>query len=145
MTQLANQNLEITGEMVITDTVEAKIHVPSGAVLILLGAAHEGVLVTGGGYAHIAGETQTLTVTVGGRATLTGTCHGPLINDGGEVIIEGVVEGPITKYAGQTVIPPPPHCTTPTPTPPVRASFARRDVSGRQDWCGRIDRDHAAR
>lgn len=106
MTQLANQILEVTGRMAITDAVEAKIHVPSGAVLVLLGVAPGGVLVTGGGYAHIGGETQTLTVTVGGRATLTGTCHGPLINDGGEVIIEGVLEGPITEYAGQTVIAP---------------------------------------
>jgi hypothetical protein len=106
VTQLANQNLEVTGTMTITETVEARIHVPSGAVLVLVGVTHDGVLVTGGGYAHIAGETQTLTVTVGGRAVLTGTCHGPLINDGGEVIIEGVVEGPITEYAGQTVIAP---------------------------------------
>jgi hypothetical protein len=44
VTQLANQNLEVAGETTITDTVEARIHVPSGAVLVLLGVAHEGVL-----------------------------------------------------------------------------------------------------
>lgn len=106
MTHLANPNLEITGKMTITETVAARIHVPSGATLILIGVAHDGVLVTGGGYAHISGETQTLTVSVGGRAALTGTCHGPLINDGAEIIIDGVVEGPITQYAGHTVIAP---------------------------------------
>jgi hypothetical protein len=106
MMQLADQNFEVTGEMTITETVEARIHVPSGAALVLVGVARDGVLVTGGGYAHVSGETQTLTVTVGGRATLTGTCHGPVINDGGEVIIQGVVEGPIIEHAGQTVIAP---------------------------------------
>jgi hypothetical protein len=108
LTQLRTENFEVTGEMTITDTVEGRIHVPSGAVLVLVGVAKDGVLVTGGGYASISGETRTLTVTVGGRATLAGTCHGPVINDGGEVIIEGIVEGPIIEHAGRTVIALPP-------------------------------------
>lgn len=106
MTQLRNEHFEISGEMTITDTVEGRIHVPSGAALILAGVALDGVLVTGGGYAAISGETQSLTVAVGGRAVLTGTCHGPVVNDGGEVHIEGVVEGPVVEHAGQTVIAP---------------------------------------
>lgn len=156
MTEPEIENLEVTGEMTITETVEERIHVPSGAVLVLIGVAHDGVLVTGGGCAHISGETQTLTVAVGGRATLTGICHGPLINDGGEVIIEGVVEGPITEYAGQTIITPTatrgscsrpgcevsdnegwpwssaPPATSPSADSPVRRPEAAPDLAGRQ-------------
>jgi hypothetical protein len=106
VTQRHAETRTLSGELTITATVEGRIHVPSGAVLVLLGVAPDGVLVTGGGYARIAGQTQSLTVTVGGRATLTGICHGPVINDGGEVIIEGVVEGPLIEQAGRTVIAP---------------------------------------
>lgn len=106
MTQLRSENIEVSGHVTISDTVEGRIHVPSGAVLELVGVAADGVVVTGGGYARISGATRTLTVTVGGRATLTGVCHGRVINDGGEVFIEGVVGGPIIEHAGQTVVAP---------------------------------------
>jgi hypothetical protein len=106
VTQLRDETFEVSGEMTIVDFVEGRIHVPSGAALELVGAALEGVLVTGGGYARISGSTRSLTVAVGGRAELTGTCHGPLINDGGEVLIQGVVEGPIIEHAGRTVMAP---------------------------------------
>jgi hypothetical protein len=104
--QLRSENLEITGHTTIAGTVEERIHVPSGAVLDLVGVALDGVVVTGGGSVCISGETRPLTVTVGGRAVLIGTCHGLIINDGGDVTIHGVVEGPIIEYAGRTVIAP---------------------------------------
>lgn len=120
--QLQGKRVGISGEMTIVGTVGGRIHVPSGAVLHLVGIAEGGVLVTGGGYAHISGTTRTLTVTVGGRATLTGTCHGPLVNDGGDVIIEGKVEGPIIEHAGRTLI---------SPSARIRAGSSTMAPSGR--------------
>lgn len=106
MTELRSENLEVTGRIRIADTVLGRIHVPSGAVLELVGEALDGVVVTGGGCAAISGKTRSLTVAVGGRAILTGTCLGPVVNDGGDLTIEGVVDGPVIELAGRTVISP---------------------------------------
>jgi hypothetical protein len=86
------------------DTVSGRVHVPSGAVLDLVGVPLDGVVVTGGGCAVISGTTRGLTVAVGGRAVLTGICLGPVVNDGGDLTIAGVVEGPVIEHAGRTVI-----------------------------------------
>ena len=74
MTQLRSETIAISGHTTIADTVEGRIHVPSGAVLDLVGEAVDGVVVTGGGCATISGTTRSLTVAVGGRAILTGVC-----------------------------------------------------------------------
>ncbi len=104
MTAFRFENLEVTGRIRIVDTIRGRIHVPSGAVLDLVGEAVDGVVVTSGGCATISGTTHSLTVAVGGRAILTGACLGPVVNDGGDLTIEGVVEGPVIDYAGRTVI-----------------------------------------
>jgi hypothetical protein len=97
-------DLDVDQELSVTGTVTGSVRVHAGGVLVLLGLAAGGVVVTGGGFARIAGATNGLFVGAGGHAVLTGTCNGSATNDGGELVIEGLVTGVVIEHAGTTVV-----------------------------------------
>lgn len=98
-------NVDVVGETVVTGTV-GRVHVATSELLILLGVAQGGVVVSHGGHARVVGRCEGLFVAVGGYAELTGTCHGAAVNDGGCLHLAGTVEGPLVDYAGETVVEP---------------------------------------
>jgi hypothetical protein len=95
-------DLDVHSDLTITKDVTGSIAVRAGGMLVLLGTAHGGVTVSGGGFARIAGTTNGLFVCAGGHAVLVGTCRGSAINDGGELTIEGVVTETVVEHAGTT-------------------------------------------
>jgi hypothetical protein len=72
-------DLDVDQELSVTGTVTGSIRVHAGGVLVLLGLAQGGVV-------------------------LTGTCQGSATNDGGELVIEGVVTDGVVEHAGTTTV-----------------------------------------
>lgn len=91
-------DLDISGERTVTQRVTGVITVHRGGCLILMGVAEGGIVVRGGGFAHIAGTTNGLLVAAGGYAVLTGTCLGSATNDGGELTVKGTVTGDLIDH-----------------------------------------------
>ena len=65
MTSALDCDVDVDSEITITGRVKGSITVRRGAVLVLLGVAEGGLVVTGGGFAQIAGTTNGLFAAVG--------------------------------------------------------------------------------